>query len=530
MSYDRIDTTQPLAEILWADDEIDLLRPHILFLSAKGYRVTPVRSGNDAITAITAGSPRFDLVFLDENMPGLSELDTLDKIKALTPNTPIALITKSDDEQIMDIAVGNRIADYLIKPVNPSQILLSIKKVLHSDRLITETDSRRSREHYLSLNGSIDKANSIKDWQKIYRILAESSVSLDSTQSDTATIFNSIIDRANNAFFRFVRHNYGHWISARESGDNPIMSPDVLDRTVLPLIRQEKRPVFLLLDNLTLSQWIIAKSIFTSRFNISDETLYTAILPTSTQYCRNAILSGLMPLDIASRFPELWVNEKSSSGKNLAEETMLRDWADRRQLKDRTISYIHTTDTASIRLLSRSFRETAASTDDLTVIIVNFTDMLSHSVTDNPILREIAPDDAAFRSIFLSWLSHSPLRKLIENIADARRPIVVTTDHGSIKVTNPVRISAGRDSTSAMRYKIGRNISFPPKQTFEMQRPHQFRIPAGISSSCVIAGRRDFLLYPNDFNRYAGMYAGTYQHGGISMQEMILPLVTLVPK
>ena len=212
MSYDRIDTTQPLAEILWADDEIDLLRPHILFLSAKGYRVTPVRSGNDAITAITAGSPRFDLVFLDENMPGLSGLDTLDKIKALTPNTPIALITKSDDEQIMDIAVGNRIADYLIKPVNPSQILLSIKKVLHSDRLITETDSRRSREHYLSLNGSIDKANSIKDWQKIYRILAESSVSLDSTQSDTATIFNSIIDRANNAFFRFVRHNYGHWI------------------------------------------------------------------------------------------------------------------------------------------------------------------------------------------------------------------------------------------------------------------------------------------------------------------------------
>lgn len=519
------------ASILWADDEIDLLRPHIMFLEAKGYRVTPVASGTDAMKRIASNTAGYDIVFLDENMPGLSGLDTLDRIKDIAPLTPVVLITKNDDEHIMDLAVGSRIADYLIKPVNPSQILLSLKKVLHSRKLICENDSRRCREKYLDMNTAIDRADTIGDWHEIYRRLIHDSISLSRTQSDTAAINDSLIDTAEDAFFRFVRSNYMSWIRLRDTADHPVMSPDILDRNVLPLMRSGKRPVMMLIDNLTLGQWIIARPVFTEAFRITSEEIYTAILPTSTQYCRNAILSGMMPDDIRRRFPQLWIDEHSSDGKNRNEETLLHNWAEKHGFQKNRISYRLTTDTASLQSLRRSFRDSGEADDLLTVIIVNFSDMLSHAVARTPMLRELATSDSALRNIFLSWLRHSPLQKLLRHIAEAGRPLIVTTDHGSIRVSDPVRTCAGEDATDALRYKFGKNISAASRSAFMIRKPEEAGLPAtSISTSCIIAGRREFLLYPNNFSHYARTFSGSFQHGGISMQEMLLPITTLTPK
>lgn len=530
MSNDREHRSAPVARILWADDEIELLRSHILFLEARGYRITAVASGVDAIDEVTANAAAFDLVFLDENMPGISGLDTLDRIKAVAPALPVVLITKSEDEEIMDLAVGNRIADYLIKPVNPSQILLSIKKTLHSDRLISETDSRRSRERYLDMEARIASADTISRWHEVYTQLTADTVALSGGNSDTASIISSLAGTAEDAFFRFVRKNYLSWIRRRDTGSQPLMSPDILDRSVLPLMRRDGRPVLMLLDNLSLAQWMVAKTVFTSRFDIAGEELYTAILPTSTQYCRNAIMSGMMPADTARRFPALWVGESDPAGKNAAEETLLRDWLARRHLAGCPMTYHRTTDTASMRALARDLRGNA-SADALTVIIVSFTDMLSHAMADNAMLREIAPDDSAFRSVFLSWLRHSPLCELLDSIADNGRQLIVTTDHGAVKVDNPVRVTAGADATNALRHKFGRNITAPDRHVLQIRNPEEAGIPApSMASSLILAGRRDFLLYPNNFSRFARSFAGSYQHGGISMHEMLLPLITLTPK
>ncbi|MDE6542499.1 MAG: PglZ domain-containing protein [Muribaculaceae bacterium] len=525
---DHINIVRPSARIIWADDEIDLLKPHILFLKARGYQVTPVTSGADTLDAVSTHPGQFDIVFLDENMPGLSGLDTIDRLKSVAPHIPVVLITKNEDEHIMDLALGNRIADYLIKPVNPNQILLSLKKVLQSDRLIVDNDTRRTRERYTALTAAIDAAGSIAEWHDIYRRLTADAVDLAAHPSDTAAINLSLIDTANEAFFRFVTGNYISWIASRGSGRAPIMSPDVLDTAILPLLRQGRKPVLLLLDNFTLDQWIIAKPLFTREFHLASDALCTAILPTSTQYCRNAIMSGLLPADIATRFPALWVSEESSQGKNLHEETLLRDWIDRRHLSGCTLAFFRTARSASLRAVARDWHANSAT---LTVITVSFTDMLAHSIADNAMMRELAPSDSAYRSLLLSWLSHSPLNQLLSAIAASGRPLVVTTDHGSIKVANPVKVSARSDASAALRYKFGRNISAPSRHAFQLSRPSSAGLPSpALASSCIIAGRRDFFLYPNDFNTYARTFAGSYQHGGISMQEMILPLVTLLPK
>lgn len=526
MSNYNPQNTPPIARILWADDEIDLLKPHIMFLQNKGYRVTPVTSGHDALKAVSNTSTKPDIIFLDENMPGLSGLTTLEQLKTIAPSIPVVLITKNDDEHIMDLALGNRIADYLIKPVNPHQILLSIKKVLHTTQLIADTDTRQARNRYMAHSDAIDTADNIDSWQQIYRRLTLDTLRLDNT--DTAAINQSLIDTANSAFFRFVSRNYLSWIAARDNAaPHPIMSPDLLDTAILPLIKAGKRPVLMLLDNLTLDQWIAATPIFTTYFDLTIDSLYTAILPTSTQYCRNSIMAALMPADIATRHPALWVDEKSSHGKNLHEEALLRDWITRRRLHDCTLYYMCATDSASLATLTRDWTTKAAT---LTVIIVSFTDILAHAAAATPMMRELAPSDSAYRSLLISWMSHSPIPGLLKAIAASGRPLIVTTDHGSIRVNDPVKVAARSDATPSLRYKIGRDVTASHSRAFTIQRPALAAIPASPSASCIIAGTRHFFLYPNDFNNHARTYAGTYQHGGISMQEMLLPLATLTPK
>lgn len=510
-------------KILWADDEIDLLKPHILFLKAKGYDVTTVSNGRDAIDALDRDY--FSLVLLDENMPGISGLETLDLINQNHPEVPVIMITKSEEENIMDQAIGNRIADYLIKPVNPNQILLSIKKNLHSREIVTEQTSSDYRQEFQRISGDINRADSVEEWMEVYRQLVRWELKLAETNNSSMEEMLLMQKRdANSNFCKFVKRNYEDWVTG---DDHPLMSHEVFRRRVFPLLDNGDKVCFFLIDNFRLDQWKEIQPIVSEFFNVNEE-LYTTILPTSTQYARNAIFAGLMPADIARMYPEYWVEEDENEGLNVYEKQLVQTQLDRFRRKEKFTYYKFNDSTASDRLLSliNSNKEMP-----LHVVVLNFIDMLSHARTESKMIRELANSDAAYRSITESWFRHSGAIDIFRRLAELGYKVILTTDHGTIRVDNPIKVVGDRNTNTNLRYKVGKNLNYNPKQVYEIHNPKKYGLPApNLSSVFIFATNEDFFSYPNNYNYYVQYYTGTFQHGGISLQEMLVPLVTLDPK
>lgn len=510
-------------KILWADDEIDLLKPHILFLKAKGYDVTTVSNGRDAIDALDREP--FSLVLLDENMPGISGLETLDLINQGHPEVPVIMITKSEEENIMDQAIGNRIADYLIKPVNPNQILLSIKKNLHSREIVTEQTSSDYRQEFQHISGDINRAATMEEWMEVYRQLVRWELKLAETDNSSMEEMLLMQKRdANSNFCKFVKRNYEDWIT----GDNhPLMSHEVFRRRVFPLLDNGDKVCFFLIDNFRLDQWKEIQPLVSEFFNVNED-LYTTILPTSTQYARNAIFAGLMPADIARMYPEYWVEEDENEGLNVYEKQLVQTQLDRFRRKEKFTYYKLNDSTASDKLLSL-----INSNKDmpLHVVVLNFIDMLSHARTESKMIRELANSDAAYRSITESWFRHSGAIEIFRRLAELGYKVILTTDHGTIRVDNPIKVVGDRNTNTNLRYKVGKNLNYNPKQVYEIHNPKKYGLPApNLSSIYIFATNEDFFSYPNNYNYYVQYYTGTFQHGGISLQEMLVPLVTLTPK
>lgn len=512
--------------ILWADDEIDLLRPHIMFLTAKGYDVTTACSGRDAV-ALTENQ-RFDLIILDENMPGLTGLETLPYLSRTAPGTPVIMITKSEEENVMDQAVGSNISDYLIKPVNPSQILLSIKKNLHAGQLIAQQATTRYREDFSDIGMAISNATSLDDWKALYSRIVDWEIRLSDTDTNMDDLLDMQCIEADKEFFKYVRRNYLDWI-ARETDDpeRPLMSPDVMRTRVFPLLDKGEKVVFVVIDNFRLDQWNTIKPLLADQWTI-EESLYTSILPTATQYARNAIFSGLMPAQIERMFPELWVDEEAEEGKNLNEAPLIATQLERFRRKEK-FSYTKVNDSTGLEKLMRDL--SSFDNQPLNIVVVNFIDMLSHARTELKMIRELASNNAAYRALTLSWFRHAGALDFFRRLAAKGFKVVLTTDHGTIRVNNPVKVIGDKNTNTNLRYKVGRNLSYNVKQVYEIKDPARHGLPApNISSAYIFAGGRDFLAYPNNYNYYVQYYTDTFQHGGISLEEMLIPLITLSPK
>ncbi len=518
--------------LLWADDEMELLKAHILFLQKKGYDVVTVTNGTDAIELCKQKS--FDLILLDEMMPGLTGLETLQQIKEISPATPVVMVTKSEEENIMNQAIGAKIADYLIKPVNPNQILLTLKKNIHSKEIVTETTQSNYQQEFQNIAMQIADCKNHQDWMDVYRKLVRWELELSSTDSSMTEMLQMQKEEANIGFAKYIKNNYIQWIQARtemkapvEGDDRPLMSPDVFKNKIFPLLNQGEKVFLIVIDNFRYDHWRVLSQEIGDIFDINEE-LYMSILPTATQYARNAIFSGLMPTQIAQMFPELWVDEDDEEGKNLNEEPLIRTQIERFRRHD-TFSYHKINDSAGAEAFMQQFKN--LERNDLNVVVFNFIDMLSHARTESKMVRELANDEKAYRALTLNWFRHSVMAELFRMIAQAGYKTVITTDHGSIRANRPVKIIGDRNTNTNLRYKLGKNLSYNQKDLFTIKDPRQAQLPApNISTTYVFATGTDFFAYPNNYNYYVSYYKNTFQHGGISMEEMIIPIVTLTPR
>lgn len=509
--------------LLWVDDEIDLLKPYVLFLQEKGYEVQTATNGQDALALCQEQA--FHLVFLDENMPGLSGLETLNQLKEIYPSLPVVMITKSEEENIMDQAIGNKIADYLIKPVNPSQILLTLKKNLHQQDIVSEARTQDYRQAFQTLSMQISMASSLEDWKEVYRKLVYWELELEGANTGMEELLQMQKQDANRQYAKFVARHYADWMSHPDK--RPLMSPDVFKTQVFPAVDQGEKVWFILIDNFRFDQWRSIKALLADDFQM-DEQLFLSLLPTATQYSRNAIFSGLMPLSIQKMFPELWVDEDEEQGKNLNEAPLIQTQLDRYR-KAYKFSYHKINDVAAGEKLIDSLPQ--LKDNDLNVVVFNFIDMLSHARTESKMIRELASSEAAYRSLTQSWYKHSALSELLRYLATQKCKVILTTDHGTIRVDNAIKVVGDKNTNTNLRYKLGKSLDYNPKQVFEMKRPADFHLPSpNLSTTYIFAMNNDFFAYPNNYNYYVGYYKDTFQHGGISLEEMMIPLVVLQGK
>lgn len=512
--------------ILWADDEIDLLKPHVMFLEQKGYVLTTVNNGRDAIDLVK--EKFFDIVFLDENMPGLSGLQVLQELKTIDPTLPVVMITKSEEEQIMEDAIGSKISDYLIKPVNPNQILLSIKKNLDEKRLVSEKTTSDYRQEFREISMRLGDRMDASEWADFYRKLVHWSMELQSSNDEgMSEIFKSQRTEANEQFAKFIKNNYLGWL--KNSSTAPIMSHTLVKNKIAPIIKDNKETTFVVvIDNLRWDQWKTIAPRLKEYFRVDSEEIFYSILPTATHYARNALFAGLMPSEIERMHPNLWKNEEDEGGKNMHEEDFMAGQLKRLGL-DVKWSYNKITQLAAGKKLADNFSN--LMNNQVNFIVYNFVDMLSHARTEMEVIKELADDEPAYRSITSSWFDHSPLLEILKKVAENNCKLIITTDHGTVRVDNPIKVVGDRNTNTNLRYKQGKNLNYNPKEVFEIRNPADGFLPkTNVSTAYIFAQNSDFFVYPNNYNHFVNFYQHTFQHGGISMEEVLIPIISLSAK
>lgn len=512
-------------KILWADDEIDLLKPQIMFLEKKGYEVLTVTNGHDAIEKCKELKP--EVVFLDESMPGLTGLETLTHIKEIDSNLPIVMITKNEEENLMEEAIGSQITDYLIKPVNPNQVLMSLKKILDSKEIRSEKTNSLYQQEFQKIFMEVQNVSTYNEWAELYKRLVYWELELDKNNATAMTeVFGMQKNEANAAFNKFITKNYLTWLKG--NSDSPTLSHTLFKEKIFPKLSNNATNFVLVIDNLRYDQWRVLQPIFNEYFKIESEDYFYSILPTCTQYSRNAIFSGLMPSEISRRYRDKWLNDDEEGGKNMHEEFFLKEQI-RLSNRDYKLSYSKITNHNNAKNLVDNINNLL--NNDLNVIVYNFVDMLSHARTEMEVLKELASDEAAYRSLTVSWFEHSPLLEALKKISDKSVNLIVTTDHGTVRVKKPSKLIGDKNTTTNLRYKNGKNLNYNKKDVFEIREPDEAGLPKSNLSSAYVFAKEDlYFVYPNNYNYYANYFKNTFQHGGISLEEIIVPCVHLKNK
>ncbi|HRP45736.1 MAG TPA: bifunctional response regulator/alkaline phosphatase family protein [Ginsengibacter sp.] len=516
-----------VAKILWVDDEMESLKSQIIFLEKKGYDVKSLSNGYDALDYVKENF--VDVVLLDESMPGLSGLETLQKIKSENSNLPVVLITKNETENLMDEAIGSQISDYLIKPVNPNQVWLSLKKIIDNKRLVAQKTTSAYQQDFRELFMALSNNPDYNEWMDIYKKLVYWEMEMKKSESpEMQEVFQTQKKEANTEFFKFISKNYSNWMTD-PGAVTPVMSHTLLKYKVFPHLEPGTPLFFVLIDNLRFDQWKAIQPFFAENFRIHEEETFYAILPTATQYSRNAIFAGMLPVEIEKQFPGEWKNDDEEGGKNLHEETFLQ--AQLRRLRKDNIKYSYTKITNHQEAQKLVDNAHNLLNNDFNVIVYNFVDMLSHARTEMDVLKELAADEASYRSLTASWFEHSPLNQALKKIIGKKINLIVATDHGSIRVNDPQKVIGDRQTTNNLRYKHGRNLNYEPKEVLAFKDPRQGGLPVpNVNSSYIFAKLDGYLCYPNNYNYYANYYKNTFQHGGVSLEEMIIPVIRMSSK
>ncbi|WP_127133198.1 bifunctional response regulator/alkaline phosphatase family protein [Pseudoflavitalea rhizosphaerae] len=516
-----------IGKILWVDDEIESLRSQILFLEGKGYEVSALTNGFDAVDFVKDNY--VDVVLLDETMPGITGLETLAKIKEVNQQIPVVMITKNETEGLMDDAIGSQITDYLIKPVNPNQVLLSLKKIIDNKRLVAEKTTFAYQQQFRNLFMALNSNPDYNEWMEIYRKLVYWELEMEKSDSpEMQEVLQSQKSEANTEFFKFISKNYAKWVGPR-SVEGPVMSHTLMKWKVLPHVEKGIPTFFILIDNLRFDQWKAIQPIFAENFRILEEDSFYSILPTATQYARNAIFSGLLPIDIEKNYPQQWKNDDDEGGKNLHEEDFVRGFLKRAKREDIKFSYTKILNNSAGQDLVNNIHNLLGN--DLNIIVYNFVDMLSHARTEMEVLKELAGDEISYRSVTKSWFEHSPLHQALKKIADKKINLVLATDHGSVQVKTPAKVIGDKQTTTNLRYKHGRNLHYEQKEVLAFRDPKEAGLPVPTVNSSYIFAKEDlYLCYPNNYNYYVNYYRNTFQHGGVSLEEMIVPVIKMTSK
>lgn len=518
-------------KLLWVDDEIELLRSHIIFLTEKGYEVDTVTNGEDAISMVK--EKNYDLLFLDEMMAGMGGLETLSRIKEFKPNIPVVMVTKSEEESLMNEAIGGKIKDYLTKPVNPSQVLLVCKKILDGKKISGEYAAKDYLQDFNEISQSLMGKLDYEDWISIYQKLVGWSIELD--RHPEMGLKQTLIDQykeANKEFSKFVENNYTQWIAKQGDPEFPTLTTEIVEKYVFDKLREENTSVFFfVLDCLRLDQWLLMEEQLREYFTIQKD-YYFSILPTSTPYARNSLFSGLFPSDIEKYYPKLWQgNDDDERSMNKHEKELLQLLIDRKKIRLRSeLKYLKIIDPE----VGRNFEQNIHSynSNHFTAIVVNFLDMIAHGRSDSDLLKEIAPDEAAYRSLTNSWFTHSSLLSTLKTLAKMKKiKIILTTDHGSIRSLRGAKVLGDREASTNLRFKYGRNLKVDDKHALYIKNSAEYKLPKrGVTINYIVAKEDYYFVYPTDYHKFLSHYKDTFQHGGISMEEMILPVVTMEPK
>jgi CheY-like chemotaxis protein len=515
------------AKILWVDDEMESLKSQIMFLEHKGYDVKSLSNGHDAVDYVKENI--VDVVLLDESMPGISGLEALQKIKEINSQIPIVLITKNETENLMDEAIGSQITDYLIKPVNPNQVWLSLKKIIDNKRLVAEKTTSAYQQQFRDLFMALNDNPDYNGWMEIYKKLVYWELEMKKSDSpEMREVFQSQKNEANSDFFKFISKNYSNWVT-NPTADAPIMSNSLMKYKVFPHVEKGTPTFFILIDNLRFDQWKAIQPLFAESFRIQEEETFYSLLPTATQYSRNAIFAGMLPIEIEKQFPVEWKNDDEEGGKNLFEEFFFKAQLKKLRKEDLKYSYTKITNHQDAQKLVDNIHNFL--NNDINIIVYNFVDMLSHARTEMEVLKELAADEVSYRSLTASWFEHSPLHQALKKIADKKINLIVATDHGSVRVNTPQKVVGDKQTTANLRYKHGRNLNYEAKEVLAFRDPRQAGLPVpNVNSSFIFAKQDGYLCYPNNYNHFVNYYKNTFQHGGISLEEMIIPVIRMTSK